>query len=257
MYVVTVVGNLLVTGGWERILLWDLETHALVGSVVAHPESHLDAVTWVDSLLFTGSEHGAIKSWLLPELKAQRDFNGHAMGVTRLCANADLLISSSYDHTIRVWRNVTGICISVLQCGDPVRTLVVDWKQDMLICGGDFGIQQWQLSSGKRLKRLVTQSKAMAIELNKERTILYVLYENKSLVSFSVPEMTIQAKKIELPFEDAKLQVPGLCLQGSTLIANNWYVLVGLLLLGRCSLFMTVGTRKSWCSQTCELGTPK
>jgi hypothetical protein len=68
-------------------------------------------------VLITGSDDGAIKIWTVPDLRPVARLSGHELGVTSVSLNCSctLLLSSSGDHTARLWSLRFGRCVSVLR----------------------------------------------------------------------------------------------------------------------------------------------
>jgi WD40 repeat protein len=167
-------------------------------------EDWVTAVTFVGKSrrVIAGNKQGHLVAWDVPEKAGSplpppvRRFDGHTNQITALATTPDgrWLISSSYDHTIRIWdlsappkskgtvllrtgnkKKEKGDEAPVdVQVADKVLTAHTEWVRSLslapdgklLLTGDDKGIAiLWELPEGREVKRLTSKGwlKAVAI----------------------------------------------------------------------------------------------
>lgn len=109
-------GNTLVTGGVDKMLImWDAETGRKLRVLDRH-RAIIRVLTIVDdSLVVTGSRDHTVAVWSLSG-ECLHLFTGHSQPVRCLDAAGDLVVSGSYDGTVKLWdarrgRFVRDICV--------------------------------------------------------------------------------------------------------------------------------------------------
>ncbi|KOS22110.1 Cell division control protein 4 [Escovopsis weberi] len=182
-------GNILVSGSTDRsVRVWDIERGVcqqvfyghtstvrclqilmptetgrnLDGSPVMQPEK---------PLIITGSRDSQLRVWRLPEVGSRRytptappaqesdcpyfirALTGHTHSVRAISAYGDILVSGSYDSTVRVWRISTGDTLHVLSGhAQKVYSVVLDPARNRCISGSmDSMVKIWDLATGSCL----------------------------------------------------------------------------------------------------------
>lgn len=179
-------GNILVSGSTDRsVRVWDIERGLCQQVFYGHTSTVrclqilMPTETGRDSqgkaimqpekpLIITGSRDSQLRVWRLPEVGSRRYIQtgppaqesdcpyfirallGHAHSVRAISAHGDLLVSGSYDSTVRVWRISTGDCLHVLHGhSQKVYSVVLDHERNRCISGSmDSLVKIWDLTTG-------------------------------------------------------------------------------------------------------------
>ncbi|KAK6871913.1 Cell division control protein 4 [Candida tropicalis] len=198
-------GNTLVTGSTDRtVRVWNMKTgkctHIFRGHTstircldIIHPtvigknENGEDIVFPEYPLLVTGSRDHNIHVWQLPIVdenqesttKTQEPFDGeydnpyliavlsgHTQSVRSISGYGNIIISGSYDSTVRVWDLLdNGRCKHVLQGHqDRVYSTAMDFKSKTCFSGSmDSNINIWNFETGELLQVLVGHSSLVGL----------------------------------------------------------------------------------------------
>lgn len=179
-------GNVLVSGSTDRsVRVWDIEkgicTQVFHGhtSTVRCLQIVMPAATGKmvngkpqvlpeKPLIITGSRDSHLRVWKLPEPGSKRYGHngsaatdadcpyfmrvlvGHTHSVRAIAAHSDVLVSGSYDNSVRVWKISTGDIIHVLRGHQQkVYSVVLDVKRNRCISGSmDNTVKIWSLETG-------------------------------------------------------------------------------------------------------------
>ena len=88
------------------------------------------------------------------QLGKTKVLEGHTNNVYSVVVKDNLIISSSWDHTIRIWDMNTWECLKVLE-GHTNCVMSVFVKDNLIISGSyDYTIKVWDIESGNCLKVL-------------------------------------------------------------------------------------------------------
>ena len=153
----------LASASWDRNLkLWDMATGNLVSPTAGHSQGIL-AVVFLDRYrLATSSFDRTIKIWLLEpdeagymNLRLDRSLTEHkgSIHALALARQRQILISGSYDQTIKQWDLATGKILksSSDDSGVIYAITVNEATQVIASAGGDGRIALWQLETGSQL----------------------------------------------------------------------------------------------------------
>ncbi|CEG64775.1 hypothetical protein RMATCC62417_01692 [Rhizopus microsporus] len=170
------VGNTLVTGSTDRtVRVWDMETgkctHIFTGHtstirclLVTKPTDDCPA------MIVAGSRDSTLRVWRLPDPKDEaghyygegvnpyfvHTLMGHRDSVRAVASHEHMIVSGSYDNTVRVWDIRTGRLIHVLEGHlQRVYSVVIDPDRNRCMSGSmDCHVRIWDLNTGECLKRL-------------------------------------------------------------------------------------------------------
>jgi WD40 repeat protein len=159
----------LASASWDQNLkLWDLKTGRLINQPVGHSQGIL-AIVFIghedranDYQIATGSFDQTIKIWsLVPErednysLDLNQALIAHTGSIHALAfaPKHQILLSGSYDQTIKQWNPETGKMLSSSYdaSGAIYAIAVNEQAQFIASAGGDGRVTLWQLETGKEL----------------------------------------------------------------------------------------------------------
>ncbi|RCK59485.1 Cell division control protein 4 [Candida viswanathii] len=197
-------GNTLVTGSTDRtVRVWNMKTgkctHIFRGHTstircldIIHPtvigknENGEDIIFPEFPLLITGSRDHNIHVWKLPIVDESAEptnnpepfdgeydnpyliavLSGHTQSVRSISGYGNIIISGSYDSTVRVWDLLdNGRCKHVLQGHqDRVYSTAMDFKSKTCFSGSmDSNINIWNFETGELLQVLVGHSSLVGL----------------------------------------------------------------------------------------------
>ena len=203
-------GNVLVSGSTDRsVRVWDIEKglctqvfHGHTSTVrclqILMPEptgvfeNGKPVVMPEKPLIITGSRDSQLRVWRLPEQGSKRYIQtgppandadcpyfvrvltGHSHSVRAIAAYQDILVSGSYDSTVRVWKISTGETLHRLQGhSSKVYSVVLDHKRNRCISGSmDNFVKIWDLTTGTCLYTLEGHTSLVGLlDLRDERLV--------------------------------------------------------------------------------------
>ncbi|ETS78567.1 hypothetical protein PFICI_10629 [Pestalotiopsis fici W106-1] len=180
-------GNILVSGSTDRsVRVWDIEKGLCSQVFYGHTstvrclqilmpkntgkisEDGSPIMMPPKPLIITGSRDSQLRVWRLPEPNSRRyiqtgppandadcpyfirTLHGHTHSVRAIAADADTLVSGSYDNTVRVWKISTGETVHTLTGHtQKVYSVVLDTARNRCISGSmDSFVKIWDLETG-------------------------------------------------------------------------------------------------------------
>ncbi|WP_422615955.1 WD40 repeat domain-containing protein, partial [Nodularia spumigena] len=143
-------GKTLVSGGYQTIKLWNLETGKENLTLTGHSDSISSVAISPDGkTLFSGSWDKTIKLWDRETGEEIRTLTGHSDHVVSIVISPDgkTLVSGSADNTIRLWNLLTGKKIHTLTGhSGNVSSVAISPDGKTLISGSwDKTIKLWRL----------------------------------------------------------------------------------------------------------------
>lgn len=129
--------------------------------------------------LFSGSADHTIKAWDLSNygldwsrVTCKMTFLGHTDTVRCLQVDGTILISGSYDNTLKIWNLKTGVCINTLR-GHTDSVLCLQFDNEKIVSGSaDRTIRIWNFKTGESLKQLEGHTGSITcLHFNSQRII--------------------------------------------------------------------------------------
>jgi serine/threonine protein kinase len=157
-------GKTLVSGGYQTIKLWNLETGKENLTLTEHSGNVSSVAISPDGkTLFSGSWDKTIKLWDRETGEEIRTLTGHSDHVVSIVISPDgkTLVSGSADNTIRLWDPETGKEIRTPLTGhsDHVKSVAISPDGKTLVSGSaDNTIRLWNLLTGKKIHTLTGHS---------------------------------------------------------------------------------------------------
>ncbi|KAI9285194.1 WD40-repeat-containing domain protein [Umbelopsis sp. AD052] len=176
------VGNTLVSGSTDRtVRVWDIErgtsTHVFPGHTstvrclqIVMPEMIDGRLQPSRPLIVTGSRDSTLRVWRLPDPVHDEPYlthspnnpwfmhtlAGHTQSVRAIAARGNLLVSGSYDYTMRLWNIETGRLIHLMEGHTQrVYSVVLDIDNRRCMSGSmDSTVRIWSLDDGSCLNVL-------------------------------------------------------------------------------------------------------
>jgi WD40 domain-containing protein len=128
----------------------------------------VNAVCWADddSMVFAASADKTVRGFDPKDLEPKLELKGHTGAVLSLASRGELVVSGSYDRTIRVWNRTSGELLrNLTQHSGPVNALVFEPKGSrFLSASDDRTVRLWDASTG-RLFRIVRGHDAPVLSL--------------------------------------------------------------------------------------------
>lgn len=167
------VGNTLVTGSTDRrVRVWDMETGKCTHIFTGHTSTIrcLLITKGVQPMIVTGSRDSTLRVWKLPDPKnVQGHYHGasdnpyfvhslvgHRQSVRAIANHDNIIVSGSYDNTVRSWDIKTGRMIHLMEGHtQKVYSVVIDSERNRCMSGSmDSSVRIWDLKTGDCIKRL-------------------------------------------------------------------------------------------------------
>lgn len=168
------VGNTLVTGSTDRrVRIWDMETGKCTHIFTGHTSTIRCLLITKDTphpMIVTGSRDSTLRVWKLPDpKKIQEHYHGHGnnpffvhslvghrQSVRAIAHHGNIIVSGSYDNTVRSWDIRTGRMLRLMEGHtQKVYSVVIDGERNRCMSGSmDSSVRIWDLETGDCIKRL-------------------------------------------------------------------------------------------------------
>ncbi|KAJ0972810.1 hypothetical protein J5N97_020769 [Dioscorea zingiberensis] len=158
----------LYTGGQDRtVKIWDTKTGAQSGILRGCLGSILDlAVTHDNSSVIAASSSNNLYVWEVASGRIRHTLTGHTDKVCAVDTNKisnQNLVSTAYDHTIKIWNLQKGYCINTIISQSNCNSLSYS-IDGLTICSGhiDGNLRLWEGNSGKLISEVAAHSQAIS-----------------------------------------------------------------------------------------------
>jgi len=158
---VTPDGTQWVSGGFGRLIFWDVETQEIIREWSEGLKGQINAITFTrDGSRMLVAEgipglYGNIHVYSGLEAPPERTWQAHADEVFDIQESHDgsYWMTASADHTVRIWESDSGIEQDWLEGHSaPVMALVMNGEGSLLIsAGSDNALKVWDMKSRERL----------------------------------------------------------------------------------------------------------
>ncbi len=198
--VITPDGRFAVTGGFDKLRVWNLTSDREVLVFKEHGDLVWSVDVTSDSrLAVSGSSDNTVRVWELESGRQIHSMNRHSGGVTSVDISHDdlYIVSGGNDATIRVWDIKTGKHLSVLQGHtEPVTSVKFNKDRTKLFSSSiDRSMVRWDSQTGRIDKRYVTGNEEIyAIALSPDDSLLAATTGRGQLLIWSTESGTLKAK---------------------------------------------------------------
>lgn len=177
------VDNTLVTGSTDRrVRVWDMETGKCTHIFTGHTSTIRCLLITKDitpihntKLIITGSRDSTLRVWTLPDIRDKHGYYhgnsssnseenpyfihslvGHRQSVRAIAHHGNIVVSGSYDNTVRSWDLSKGRMMHLMEGHtQKVYSVVIDATRNQCMSGSmDSTVRVWDLKTGDCLKRL-------------------------------------------------------------------------------------------------------
>ena len=158
---VTPDGTQWVSGGFGRLVFWDVETQEIIFEWSEGLKGQINAITFTQDgsrlLVAEGIPgiYGNIHAYAVSKETPERTWQAHADEVFDIKESHDgsYWMTASADHTVRIWESDSGVEQDWLEGHSaPVMALVLNGDGSLLIsAGSDNALKVWDMKSRERL----------------------------------------------------------------------------------------------------------
>ncbi|XP_007897998.1 U3 small nucleolar RNA-associated protein 15 homolog [Callorhinchus milii] len=149
-------GKLLVAGSEDGVVrLFDLGGRAALRDYRGHTKGvHVTAFTSDKYRLMSGSDDYSVKLWDIPTSTEIFTLTEHTDYIRCGCTsnlNADLFVTGSYDHTVKVFDARADSCVMTMEHGQPVESVLLFPSGGLLVSAGGQFVKVWDMLKGGQL----------------------------------------------------------------------------------------------------------
>ncbi|KFP02742.1 U3 small nucleolar RNA-associated protein 15, partial [Calypte anna] len=150
-------GNLLVAGSEEgSIRLFDISGKAPLRQFDGHTKKAVHVAGFLSDKyrIFSGGDDYSSNLWDIPKGTEIISFSEHTDYVRCGCAskvNADVFITGSYDHTVKLFDARTKSSIMTIDHGQPVESVLLFPSGGLLVSAGGRYVKVWDVLKGGQL----------------------------------------------------------------------------------------------------------
>ncbi|XP_074138356.1 U3 small nucleolar RNA-associated protein 15 homolog [Sminthopsis crassicaudata] len=149
-------GRLLVAGSEDGVIqLFDVTGRAPLRQFDGHSKAvHMVDFTADKYRLLSGADDYTTKLWDIPNATEILSFSEHTDYVRCGCAsklNADLLVTGSYDHTVKMFDARVKKSVLTVEHGQPVESVLLFPSGGLLVSAGGRYVKVWDILKGGQL----------------------------------------------------------------------------------------------------------
>ncbi|KAG1496535.1 hypothetical protein G6F54_006399 [Rhizopus delemar] len=146
--------NLLATGSRDQaVKIWDVSSGKCIRTLKDHHTGSILCMRVDRDTLMTGSSDATCILWSLPELEPKMHLRGHGHSVLDVCLVNNKIVTSSKDHTLRVWDYTTGNELrQLLGHTASVNALDSVSHNQVVSASGDTTLKLWNVDTGECLR---------------------------------------------------------------------------------------------------------
>ncbi|NXU30893.1 UTP15 protein, partial [Thalassarche chlororhynchos] len=149
-------GNLLVAGSEEgSIRLFDISGRAPLRQFDGHTKAvHVVGFLSDKYRIFSGGDDYSSNLWDIPSATEIVSYSEHTDYVRCGCAskvNADVFITGSYDHTVKLFDARTKSSVMTIEHGQPVESVLLFPSGGLLVSAGGRYVKVWDVLKGGQL----------------------------------------------------------------------------------------------------------
>uniref|UniRef100_UPI00398F5BC3 U3 small nucleolar RNA-associated protein 15 homolog n=1 Tax=Pristiophorus japonicus TaxID=55135 RepID=UPI00398F5BC3 len=149
-------GKLLVAGSEDGIVrLFDVDGRAALRQFSGHTKAvQVTAFTSDKYRLMSGSDDYSVRLWDIPSSTELHSFKEHTDYIRCGCTsnlNADLFVTGSYDHTVKVFDARMDQSVITMEHGQPVESVLLFPSGGLLVSAGGRYVKVWDMLKGGQL----------------------------------------------------------------------------------------------------------
>lgn len=139
-------GKLLATGSWDcTVKIWEIDSGKNKKTLLGHTDSVNDIKFYDDNTIISCGADNTIRIWDIKKNKNIYTTSGHDQYITGIdiYRNKNLLVSSSYDKKLKVWKITSKNTLSLwktINTSYQIYTNVIDNKNDRIFFAGENGV---------------------------------------------------------------------------------------------------------------------
>ncbi|KAK4766097.1 hypothetical protein SAY87_007739 [Trapa incisa] len=154
-------GTLLASASLDKsLIIWSSASLSLLHRLIGHSEG-INDLAWSEShYICSASDDYTLRIWSArPPFDCLKTLKGHTDVV--FCVNfnpqSNLIVSGSFDETIRIWEVKTGRCLNVIRAHSmPVTSVHFNRDGSLIVSGShDGSCKIWETKNGALLKTLI------------------------------------------------------------------------------------------------------
>ncbi|KAK3606043.1 hypothetical protein CHS0354_025093 [Potamilus streckersoni] len=160
-------GKLLVAGGDEGIIrLFDVSGKTLLRVFKGHQRPVHVTKFLMDRLhLFSGADDNSVRVWDIPtekEVVVYEENKDYVRSGIASCASQDIILTGSYDHTVKLFDTRISESVMTVDHGHPVESVLMFPSGGIFLSAGGNVVKVWDaLSGGKLLTTLCHHHKTV------------------------------------------------------------------------------------------------